>query len=343
LNISIINPIEHPDWDELLLTADRATFSHTTAWARVLSESYGYKPLYFAIIDNGKLAGLIPVMEIESFLTGKRGVSLPFTDFCPLVADSMDIFQVLLDAVREHGRKSGWKCIEFREGGDYFGDAPSSAEHYTHTLTLDSDEDKVFAAFKSNTRRNIRRAGAEGVEVKLLNSREAVADFFQLNCITRRDHGLPPQPWNFFQKIFDHIIAARKGFVALVFHQGKPIAGAVFFYFRDEGVYKYGASDKDHQHLRANNLIMWEAMRWCCRNGVRTFSFGRTESENEGLLQFKRGWGAEESRVGYYRLNLRENVFSAERNGTRSSYPIFKMLPMPMLRLAGRILYRHVG
>ncbi|RPJ11072.1 MAG: methicillin resistance protein, partial [Deltaproteobacteria bacterium] len=77
MNISILNPIEHPDWDDLLLTADRATFFHTTAWARVLSESYGYKPLYFAAIDNGKLAGLIPVMEIDSWLTGKRGVSLP--------------------------------------------------------------------------------------------------------------------------------------------------------------------------------------------------------------------------------------------------------------------------
>ena len=44
MNISIINPIKHPDWDDLLLTADRATFFHTTAWARVLSESYGYKP-----------------------------------------------------------------------------------------------------------------------------------------------------------------------------------------------------------------------------------------------------------------------------------------------------------
>ena len=94
MNISIINPIEHPHWDDLLLTADRATFFHTTAWARVLSESYGYKPLYFTIIDDGKLAGLIPVMEIESLLTGKRGVSLPFTDFCPPVADSMGVFQV---------------------------------------------------------------------------------------------------------------------------------------------------------------------------------------------------------------------------------------------------------
>jgi hypothetical protein len=343
LNISIINPIEHPHWDELLLTADRATFFHTTAWARVLSESYGYKPLYFAAIDNGKLAGLIPVMEIKSFLTGKRGVSLPFTDFCPIVADSAGVLQGLLGALLEHGRKAGWKDIEFRGESGYFGDAPTSAEHFTHALKLDPDESEVFAGFKSNTRRNIRRAGAEGVEVQLLNSREAMADFSQLNCVTRRDHGLPPQSWSFFEKVYNYIIAARKGFVALVFHQGKPIAGSVFFYFRGEGIYKYGASDKNYQHLRPNNLVMWEAIRWFCRNDVNTLNFGRTEPENKGLLQFKRGWGAKEGRVAYYSLNLRKNAFSAKRNGIKSSYPVFKILPIPVLRLIGSVLYRHVG
>jgi hypothetical protein len=70
--IQIINPIEYPGWDELLLTSTQSTFFHTSAWAKVLSESYKYKPLYFTIIEKGMLSALIPVMEINSFLTGKR-------------------------------------------------------------------------------------------------------------------------------------------------------------------------------------------------------------------------------------------------------------------------------
>lgn len=343
MNISIINPLKTPGWDDLIFTSEQATFFHTSAWARVLSESYGYKPLYFTAIDNGRLAGLIPVMGIDSFLTGKRGVSLPFTDFCPPVAENGETFKALLNAVLEHGRMAGWKGIEFRGGGGYFGDAPNSAEHFTHTLALDTDEGKVFASFKSNTRRNVRRAGAEGVEAHLLNSQAAVDDFYRLNCITRQDHGLPPQPWKFFRKVFEHIIAARKGSVALAFYQGKPIAGAVFFHFRGAGIYKYGASFKNSHHLRANNLVMWEAIRRFCRDGVQTLSFGRTEPNNEGLLQFKRGWGAKEGRVAYYQLNMRGKVFSTGRNGIGRSYPLCKVLPVPMLRLIGSLLYRHVG
>ena len=343
MTLSLLNPVEYPKWDDLLLTAERATFFHTSAWARVLSEFYGYKPLYFCAIEGVRLTGLIPVMEIDSFLTGKRAVSLPFTDICPVLVDSEGAFQGLLDCLRKHGRKAAWKSIEFRGGGEYFGTAPAVATHFTHTLALDQDEGKVFAAFKSSTRRNIRRALAEGVEVKFLVSQEAVADFYRLNCLTRRDHGLPPQPRHFFGKIYEHIIAMGKGFVVLVLNQGRPIAGAVFFHFREEGIYKYGASDKHFRHLRANHLVMWEAIRWCCRNGIRSFSFGRTEPENKGLLQFKRGWGTKEDKVAYYKLNLIENAFSAEASGVRSSYSVCRFLPVPVLQLAGRVLYRHVG
>jgi hypothetical protein len=343
LTISILNPLEHPDWDALLLTSDRATFFHTTAWARVLVESYGYQPLYFTLIEGGKLAGLIPVMEIKSFLTGKRGVSLPFTDICHPFADTAATFQALMDGLREYGHRAGWKFIEFRGGSDFFNGAPNCAEHFAHILDLHGSEQGLFKSFRASTRRNIHKAEKEGVAVSLLHTRESLATFYHLHCGTRRWHGLPPQPWSFFEKIYDHVIVPHQGFVALGVHQGKPVAGAVYALYRDQALYKFGASDRNYQNLRANNLVMWEAIRWFCRNGFRSLDFGRTEPENEGLLQFKRGWGTKEGKVTYYRLNLRENAFSAGSNDTRSSYPFFKILPLPVLRLAGRVLYRHVG
>ena len=343
MNISIINPLDYPHWDALLLTADRATFFHTTAWAQVLSESYGYEPLYFATIDNGKLAGLIPVMEIDSFLTGKRGVSLPFTDICHPIADTAATFQALMRRLTEYGHRAGWKYIEFRGGSDFFDGAPNCADHFVHIMGVDGNEEGLFKSLRESTRRNIHKAEKEGVVVSLLHTREALATFYQLHCGTRRGHGLPPQPWSFFEKIYEHVIVPRQGFVALAVHQGKPVAGAVYALYRDQALYKFGASDRNHQHLRANNLVMWEAIRWLCRNGFRSLDFGRTEPENEGLLQFKRGWRATETMVANYRFDLKQNAFSADRGNVRSSYPVCKILPLPVLRLSGSMLYRHVG
>jgi CelD/BcsL family acetyltransferase involved in cellulose biosynthesis len=343
VSLSIINPIEHPNWDHLLLTNDQTAFFHTAAWAKVLRDAYGYKPFYLTITENGALAGLIPVMEIKSLLTGKRGVSLPFTDLCEPVAKDGETFTALLKEATAVGRRAGWKHLELRGGKSYLQQEPASAEYLVHTLELNADEAKVEAKLKPTIRRNIRKAQKEGVTARLERSLEAMDTYYRLHCLTRQRHGLPPQPWSFFRKIYDYIISAGKGFVALAGYQNQWIAGAVYVLFRDQAIYKYGASDRSFQHLRPNNLVMWEAIRWCCHNAVRTFSFGRTEPENEGLLQFKRGWGGVESKLIYHRYDLRGHRFIADTSQSHKLNGLFRRMPVPLLRISGRLLYRHMG
>ena len=167
--------------------------------------------------------------------------------------------------------------------------------------------------------------------------------FWKLNCLTRKNHGLPPQPIQFFKNIFKHVIAQGKGFVALALHRAKNVAGAVYFHWNKKAIYKYGASDRRYLDLRPNNLIMWEAIKRCAEAGYRSFDFGRTEMENTGLMQFKRGWGADERELYYFKYDLRKNRYVAAATGTKSSYAFFKHLPLPVLRLTGNLLYRHVG
>jgi hypothetical protein len=341
--VSILDPLSYSAWDALLETSDQTTFFHTAAWARVLSESYGYKPFYFTTLDSGKLAGLIPVMEVNSWLTGKRGVSLPFTDICHPIAGSVDTFQELMDAVVGYGRKAGWKRIELRGGSRFLDQQTASAQHFVHTLDLSPDEAQVSKRFKSNTLRNIRKSEQEGVTVSIERSREAVSAYYKLHCGTRRHHRLPPQPWAFFDKIHRHVIATGQGFVGLASHKGKNIAGLICLHSKDQAIYKFGASDSDSLGLRPNNLVMWEAIRWCCRNGIGTFHFGRSEPENEGLLQFKRSWGATEEKFQYFNYDLRANGFIVGSSGPKTSYSFFKFMPLPMLKLTGELLYRHVG
>jgi hypothetical protein len=48
--MEIIDPTNFPNWDELLLSTPGYSFFHSSAWARVLKDSYGYTPWYFASI-----------------------------------------------------------------------------------------------------------------------------------------------------------------------------------------------------------------------------------------------------------------------------------------------------
>jgi hypothetical protein len=344
MQLQIINPLEYPNWDELLLTNGDYSFFHSSSWARVLCESYKYKPLYFTSIDNGKLSDLIPVMEVRSPLTGRRGVSLPFTDYCQPIASDKSHFQEIIDNLIKYGKNAGWKYIEWRGAENYFQDITHSSFYYGHTLDLTQNEQELLSSFRSSTKRNIKKAIKEGVNIKISNSLESIKAFYRLNCITRKHHGLPPQPYYFFKKIYEHIISKKKGFVVLASFRKRTIAGAVYFYFGEKVIFKYGASERAYHHLRPNNLIMWEAIKWYARNGFKTFSLGRAEPENEGLLQFKQGWGTTENIIRYYKYNFKKSSFISERSKLTGFHnKVFNVTPIPVLKLVGSMLYKYTG
>jgi lipid II:glycine glycyltransferase (peptidoglycan interpeptide bridge formation enzyme) len=250
----------------------------------------------------------------------------------------------MLAVLKNHGEREQWKYLELRGGSDLLGDAPSSASYYRHDLELYADTDKLYRNVKDSNKRNIRKAQREGVTIARSRELDAVRTFYQMHCLTRKKHGVPPQPASFFERLYDHVIRPGHGQVILAAHLGRIIAGAVYLHFGREAVYKFGASDSRYLHLRPNDLIMWEAIQWYCREGYARFCFGRTEPDNEGLRQFKSGWGAEEKVIRYFKYDIRRKEFVVGKAARASvSAMIFRRMPAPLLRIAGAMLYRHMG
>ena len=133
------------------------------------------------------------------------------------------------------------------------------------------------------------------------------------------------------------------GHVFIAYLHGEPIAGSIFFHYHHRAYYKYGASNLNYQQYRANNLVMWKALQYYRTLGCREVDFGRTEKTHTGLLQFKRGWGANEDHLNYYLFNARRRAFVTEAQDAPPGYLLFKRLPISILRIIGHFLYRHVG
>ncbi len=281
-------------------------------------------------------------MEVNSFITGKRGISLPFTDFCPVICPDESSFDKTLERIIHYGKNAGWEYVEFRSEENLSKYGPAYTFFYTHQLDLSKDHEEIFRSFKGSTRRNIKKAERSGLAIEFSHKLDAVNSFYKLHCITRKRHGVPPQAFNFFKNIHKHVISKAKGTVITAKHENRPVAAAIFFYFGRQAIYKYGASDLNYQHLRANNLVMWEAVKYFSRKGLEEFHFGRTEPENIGLLQYKRGWGAIEKKIRYYRYSFREKNFLPAAESEHYMEHIFSRMPIWMLRIVGR-LYRHAA
>lgn len=344
MKLEIINPVEYPHWDALLLCSNNHSFFHTSAWAKALESTYRYRPLYFAIVEEGNIALLMPMMEVRSPFQGKRGVSLPFTDFCtPQVQKQTSLPDAVQSAIA-YGEKNKWRYIEWR-AMDYFVERISAwTVYFVHEIDLVQPESILFSNLKSSNQRNIRKAIRERVNIKIDHSFDSVKSFYRLNCITRKRHGLPSQPFLFFENVFEHVLSKGYGAIVSASYEEKMIAASVFFHFGRSVLFKYGASEMKHQHLRPNNLIMWEAIKWYKSQGFKTMHLGRSAPNHTGLLQYKRTWGAKETLLEYYRYDLRKKTFLQNPSVNSALYnKIFARTPIFLLRLIGSILYKHVG
>jgi lipid II:glycine glycyltransferase (peptidoglycan interpeptide bridge formation enzyme) len=294
-------------------------------------------------VEDGKIAVAMPMMEIRNFGTGTRGVSLPFSDYCdPLLSENVRLQDVLENAI-EYGKKTGLTSLEIRTQKEVPEEISTYVCYFHHNLDITEGEEKLFSRFRASNQRNIRNATRKGVEVKFQTSLDAVGKYYVLHCGTRKMHGLPPQPFSFFRNIQIHILSKGNGFVALAYYRGESIAGGIFFHSGEKGLFKFGASEVRYQELRANNLIMWEALRWYSRNGFRNFSFGRTDPENEGLRNYKRGWGSNENKIANIKYDVKNNKYSNKQKFIYGYHnTIFNHLPIGISKQISKIFYKYM-
>lgn len=338
-----IDPLQVHGWDGLLAANPGSHFFQGTPWARVLRDTYGHRPFYFCSISSSGIDALLPVMEISSRIAGTRGVSLPFTDSVPVLNfGSGDAG--LHDAALAFGASKGWRHFESRSGLKDWPGSTASVSFYRHIISLEGGEGPVYQRLGSAVRRGVRKANNGQLKVEFSTSPEAVRSFYKLHIGTRRRHGVPPQPFRFFENIARHILAPGHGFVSTVRVENRPIASAVFFRYQRQAVYKFGASDYHFQHLRPNNLLIWESMKRCMTEGCLSLDLGKTSLANAGLRRFKLDFGAAEETLDYARFDLKRRLFiqSTDRSEGLMN-KVFRCFPSRLFQLAGQILYPHLS
>ena len=343
LQMRILDPLHNPGWDVVVALHRDAGCFHTSAWAKVLHQTYNHHPFYLQFSRGRRLVALIPLMEVRSPFTGRRGVCLPFSDACePLIFDP-EAVGLVRDRLIRFARERRWKHVEMRGGKSFQPASSSVAKFYGHTLDLRRRVDELADRFDSSVRSAIRKAERSNVSVLVGRNRQTLIDFYRLHVQTRRRHGLPPQPLFFFLNIYEHIIKPGLGFTVLAQRESRTIAAAIFFRFGKNALYKYGASDKRLQEFRANNLVMWHGIQFLARNSAKKLHFGRTACENDGLRRFKLSWDTEEEIINYYRVGPSGRQCSIPaHHGSGFHKRIFGRLPLAFNRLAGSMIYPHL-
>ena len=375
--LDVVDPIQNPHWDDQLLALAGCSVFHSTGWAEVLSSTYSHKPAYLLNSQAGRLNALLPLMEVSSKVSGRRGVSLPFTDFCDPLLGAETAFDEVFQAAIALGKSRQWKYLEVRIGSEIGAFKQPSLEFFGHAIDLKRPEAAIFSSINSTLRNEIRKAERSGVEVVLATDPNAMKLYYELHCLTRRKHGLPPQPFSFFSNIHAHLVSKGFGFVALAFQKPRadaagetksnapvpdagpprlfrgdcrqalqnqhPIAGGVFLNFGRRAVYKFGASDESQTKVPAGKLALWRAIQYYQSQQLEILEMGRTSIENAGLRRYKQAWGAAERRIRNFKYDLIHDRMLAERDKVYGWYNrFFTLCPPGLSRLIGAWLYPHL-
>jgi hypothetical protein len=300
---------------------------------RALQRTYNFTPTVLTTDPPGhNLTNGIPFCRVNSILTGRRLVSLPFSDHCQPLSAPDELIQSLPDICR----REKLKYIELRPLEPSSPPGLTSSEKFLfHVLDLRPALDDIFRKFHNDCiRRKIRRAEREGLIADAGNSEKLLDDFYSLLIITRRRHKLPPQPRQWFQNLLESM--GEKATIRVARSNERPVAAILTLQHKQTAVYKYGCSDDSDSNLGGTQLILWKAIEDAKAKGMQSMDLGRCDLDGEGLAIFKERWGAVRHELEYFR-------YPAPKPGKKLSLGFLANLPDPLLIAAGRLLYRHMA
>ena len=108
--------------------------------------------------------------------------------------------------------------------------------------------------------------------------------------------------------------------VMFVCKKGEKIIATAGIEMRsNKPVLYFNASLKEYQNMQPNNLLYWECIKWCKKNGFKEFDLGgwqiNAHGHLDGVNKFKEKWG----KVIYY----------------KEDYSIFKAIGRKLIRNSG--------
>jgi len=323
-----------------------ASVFHTPGWLSALRQTYNYDPIVFTTSPpNAVLTNGIPFCSINTWLTGRRLVSLPFSDHCTPLVDSFEELLQILDSVRRDRDSGNSRHVEIRpKTPELEGIANFRADKsfYFHTLSLGPSLEELFRRFhKDCIQRKIQRAQREKLKYEEGRSASLLDAFYRLLVISRRRQGLPPQPKEWFRNLICWL--GDKITIRIVSKNDQPIASILTLRHRQSLIYKYGCSDPKFNNLGGTPLLFWNTITEAKNSGLAELDLGRSDRDNPGLVTFKDRLGGARSDLTYFRYPGQEShsTTSAWRNNT-VKYIVARM-PDALLAAAGKVLYKHAG
>lgn len=195
----------------------------------------------------------------------------------------------------------------------------------TFQIDLTPSEESLMKSFTSKTRYNIRLAERKGVKVKEDNSDKAFERYLELTRETVNRQGFYAHSEKYHRLMWQILQKAKIAHLFTATYEGEIITTWILFVWKRFLYYPYGASTQEHKNVMANNLMLWEAIKFGKKLRLTTFDLWGRE-EGRGFTKFKEGYSPKVVEfLGTWDLVINKPVYWIYRIAERLRWPTLKL------------------
>lgn len=299
------------EWTDKINDHSHLTLFHTFEWCEILKDGFPHIEIkFYTILDEqNRTICLLPIEFARKGPFKLCGSPLPglFTPYQgPLLLEPPDIGLEEVAKLAIQLFKPHFFALSLspdRHKGTLVRRGLANWElKKTFLLDLTAGREQLWKNLDPETRNQVRQAERRGVEIYEPKSlSDWIEDYFAMHvAVYTRQKLKPPAKPVFYQALWHHLYGKEQLKVILARHEGKIIAGGIFLIYKDTIYFLDGASFREYQKLRANNLIQWHIISWAASKGLRFYDM--VGANIPSIAHFKRGFGGSEIDYPYFQI-----------------------------------------
>ena len=250
----------------------------------------------------GKIKNTFILRQIETEIDGQTyyDIVTPYGYGGPIIMECSDV-QKLMDSYREafsaYCRENRIICefirfhlydnVDVRE--HYYGETVKMLDDVIVDTTGSYDE--IYMRYEHKVRKNVKKARANGLEMRIEKSTAHLDDFLTIYYETmQRNHA--KQYYYFEREYFENIekLLPHNFIYFDVLKDGKAIATELVLYSEKYAYSFLGGTLEDYYPMRPNDFLKDAIIQWCNATGISVFVLGGGYHKDDGIYKYKRSF-----------------------------------------------------
>ena len=328
------------EWDGFVAREPGATCYQLSGWREVGRRAYGLQAPWLVAREGSAVEGVLPLFVVRSTPLSSYATTGLFGAYGPLLARSPEAGRALIAAARERTARAGARFLVMKS----FADEPFAAgfekvdRWVVAKLSLPADPDQLWRSFKDKQRNAIRKGQKAGFELR--RGPDQLEPFYDVLAENMHDKGSPIYGVEVLRQMLRALGPIAD--VTTLRHGGAVVAGALTLSWQGTVTVPFASSRPAALHLNPNNHLYWELISRACRDGMKTFDFGRSLRDSTALA-FKLRFGAETVGQPFWVSTVRgaSPGFDPAAPGVRALTRLWRALPRPVADALGPSVCRR--